>query len=48
MERRWGLDFKTDDKRKEILNLTFIKTSATNKGLPKVGMKRKLIGRATK
>ena len=35
MEQRWKLNFISDEKRKEILNLTFIKTTAPNSGLAK-------------
>lgn len=35
MEKRWELNFISDEKRKEILNLTFIKTTAPNKRLAK-------------
>lgn len=48
MENRWGLDFKTDAKRTEILNLTFVKTTAPNTGLPQVRVKRKSKGSASK
>ena len=41
MELRWGLDFKTDERRKEILNLSFVKTTAPNTGLVQVRDKRK-------
>jgi len=40
MEQRWELNFISDDKRKEILNLTFIKTTAPNRGLAKKGLKK--------
>lgn len=39
MEHRWKLNFISDDKRKEILNLTFIKSSAPSKGLTKKMLK---------
>jgi len=35
MEQRWKLNFISDEKRKEILNLTFIKTTAPNRRLAK-------------
>jgi hypothetical protein len=31
MENRWELDFQSDEKRKQMLNLTFIKTVSPNK-----------------
>lgn len=40
MESRWELNFVSDDKRKEILNLTFVKTTAPNSGLAKKGLKK--------
>ena len=40
MEQRWKLNFISDDKRKEILNLTFVKTTAPNSGLAKKGLKK--------
>lgn len=41
MEKNWDLNFISDDKRKEILNLTFIKTTTpnNNKTLAKKGKK---------
>lgn len=39
MEERWELNFVSDEKRKEILNLTFVKTTAPNSTLPKAGRK---------
>lgn len=40
MESRWELNFVSDDKRKEILNLTFVKTTAPKSGLAKKGLKK--------
>lgn len=48
MEKRWGLDFKTDEKRAEILNLTFVIRTAPNNDLSQVGEKRKPKGGVSK
>ena len=40
MESHWELNFVSDEKRKEILNLTFVKTTAPNSGLAKKGHKK--------
>lgn len=40
MEERWELNFQSDEKRKEILNLAFLKMTAPDKALPKVGLKQ--------
>jgi len=41
MEERWGLNFVSDDKRIEILNLGFVKITAPNRSIANSGAGRK-------